>query len=417
MRRGAKRAKSKAEAKPPIARKSRSEGSRVRDLEKRLAEALEQQIATSEILRVISASPTDLQPVFEAIAENAVRLCDAAVSGVLRFDGALIHLAAYRNFSPAVRAIVPQDYPMALTRQRMSGRAILDRTVVHVPDVLSDPDYPQDVARFTGWRSFLSVPMVREGQAIGAVTVVRTQPGPFSDRQIELLKAFAEQAVIAIENVRLFNETKEALERQTATADILKVISSSPTDVQPTFDAIAARATQLCDAVNGLVIRFDGQLQHLAAHHNVSAERLASLRRTYPRLPSREGLSGRAILTRTVVHVPDVLEDPEYTLPIATTVGYRTALAVPMLHEGIPVGTILVARDNVAPFSDQQIELLKTFADQAVIAIENVRLFKELEARNRDLTATGEILRVISSSPTNVQPAFDAIVKQCPQAL
>src|SRR5512134_186031 len=147
MRRGAKRAKSKAEAKPPIARKSRSEGSRVRDLEKRLAEALEQQIATSEILRVISTSPTDLQPVFEAIAENAVRLCDAAVSGVLRFDGALIHLAAYRNFSPAVRAIVPQDYPMALTRQRMSGRAILDRTVVHVPDVLSDPDYPQDVAR------------------------------------------------------------------------------------------------------------------------------------------------------------------------------------------------------------------------------------------------------------------------------
>ena len=216
MRRSAKPAKAKVETELPVARKAlKNEASDRRQLEKRLAEALEQQTATSEILRVISTSPTDLQPVFETIAENAVRLCDATVSGVLRFDGALIHLAAYRNFSPTVRAIVPQDYPMEPTRRRMSGRAILDRTVVHVPDVLSDPDYPQEVALSTGWRSFLSVPMLRERQAIGAVTVVRTQPGPFSDRQIELLKTFADQAVIAIENVRLFTEL-EASNRQIA---------------------------------------------------------------------------------------------------------------------------------------------------------------------------------------------------------
>src|SRR5216683_2339810 len=209
----------------------------------------------------------------------------------------------------------------------------------------------------------------------------------------------------------------EGLEQQTATSEILRVISRSPGDIQPVFDAIAANAARLCDAVNGLVIRFDGQLLHLAAHHNVDPARLAAVRQAYPRPPSRGALSGRAILTRAVVHVPDVSKDPEYTLPAATTIGYRSVLAVPMIHEGVARGTILVARDVVAPFSDTHIALIQTFADQAVIAIENVRLFRELEARNRDLTealeqqtATSEILGVISSSPTDVQPVFESLV-------
>ncbi len=169
----------------------------------------------------------------------------------------------------------------------------------------------------------------------------------------------------------------EALEQQTATSEILRVISSSPSNIQPVFDAIAANAARLCDAVNGLVIRFDGQLLHLAAHHNVDPERLAAVRQAYPRPPSRGALSGRSILTCAVVHVPDVSKDPEYTLPAATTIGYRSVLAVPMIHEGVARGTILVARDVVAPFSDTHIALIQTFADQAMIAIENARLFNE----------------------------------------
>jgi len=216
----------------------------------------------------------------------------------------------------------------------------------------------------------------------------------------------------------------ESLEQQTATSEILRVISSSPTDVQPVFDAIAANAARLCNAVNGLVIRFDGELLHLAAQYNVDPERLAAVKQAYPRPPSRGALSGRAILTREVVHVPDVSKDPEYTLPVATTIGYRSVLAVPMMHEGVPRGTILVARDVVAPFADAHIALIQTFADQAVIAIENVRLFTELQEKNRALTeahgqltetlerqtATSEILRVISSSLTDINPVFRTIL-------
>jgi GAF domain-containing protein len=396
-------------------------------------EALEQQTATAQILRAISGSPTDVQPVFDMIAARAMTLCDARVGGVFRFDGELIHLVALANVSSEGAEALRSVYPMPPSRRSTTGRAVLTGNSAAVPDVFDDPEFGiAREAETSGFRSVVSVPMLRDGRAIGAVSVGRAEPGSFSERQIELLKTFADQAVIAIANVRLFTELQAsnrelttALDTQTATSDILRVISSSPTDVQPVFDAIAANAARLCDAVNGLVIRFDGELLHLAAQYNVDPERLAAVRQAYPRPPSRGALSGRAILMRDVVHVPDVSKDPEYTLPTATTIGYRSVLAVPMMHEGIPRGTILVARDVVAPFSDAHIALIQTFADQAVIAIENVRLFKELQEKNRALTeahaqvsealdqqtATAEILRVISQSPTDVQPVFDAIAE------
>ena len=448
MDRRAKPAKVEAEAKRPLAPKSpKNEGSRVRDLEQRLAEALrlkkealkretealEQQTATSEILRVISSSPTDLQPVLNTIAENSARLCDAVFSSVYRFDGELIHMEAHHNYSPRALEESRRLFPTQPTRGLFTGRAILERAVVNIADVERDPEHrAARIISDVDFRSVLSVPMLRNGDPIGAITVWRTTLGPFSDAHVGLLQTFADQAVIAIENVRLFTELQEknraltqahaqvteSLEQQTATSEILRVISSSPGDIQPVFEAIAANAARLCDAVNGLVIRFDGQLLHLAAHHNVDPERLAAVRQAYPRPPSRGALSGRAILTRAVVHVPDVSKDPEYTLPAATTIGYRSVLAVPMMHEGVARGTILVARDVVAPFADTHIALIQTFADQAVIAIENVRLFKELEARNSALTesleqqtATSEILRVISSSPTDLQPVMDAVAE------
>ena len=403
-------------------------------------EALEQQTATSEILRVISTSPTDLQPVFETIAENAVRLCDATVSGVLRFDGALIHLAAYRNFSPAVRAIVPQDYPMEPTRRRMSGRAILDRTVVHAPDVLSDPDYPQEVARSTGWRSFLSVPMLREGQAIGAVTVVRTQPGPFSDRQIALLKTFADQAVIAIENVRLFTELQEknralteahervseALDQQTATSEILRVISSSPTDAQPVFDTIVRSSDRLLGGLAGSLALRVGDEVHLVALTPTNPGGDDVLRRLYPMPIGEDG--GHAEVVRRCR--PLMITDTEAELTgrtreFARIRGFRSRLSVPLIRDGIAIGSLGVTRAAPGAFTDREIALLQTFADQAVIAIENVRLFTELQEKNQALTeahaqvsealeqqtATSEILQVISQSRTEVEPVFETIAR------
>src|ERR1700731_828975 len=213
-------------------------------------------------------------------------------------------------------------------------------------------------------------------------------------------------------------ERDEAREQQAATSEILRVISRAPTDVQPTFDAIAASATQLCDALNALVFRFDGELVHLAAHHNVSPDRLDVLERIYPMPPSRGSVSGRSILGRFAVHVADIAQDRENTLPIGTTIGYRTAFAVPMLHDGAAMGAIVVARDRVAPFSDKHIELLQTFADQAVIAIETVRLFKAEQQRARELTealeqqtATSEVLQVISTSTGELEPVFRAMLE------
>src|SRR5262245_36313487 len=236
-----------------------------------LGAASEQQTATAEILRVISSSPTDVQPVFDAIVRRPVRLCDGLYGFVGRFDGEQIHIAAHHNYTPDALRVMQEMYPMRPSRQQMSGRVILSRSVIQIEDLLEDPEYAQHLARAGGWRASLGVPLLREDNAIGMIAVMRGQPGPFSETQVELIKTFANQAVIAIENVRLFTETKEALEQQTATSEILRVISQAQTDVQPVFDTIVESAVRLCDAQHGAVFHFDGELIHVVAHHNFSA--------------------------------------------------------------------------------------------------------------------------------------------------
>src|SRR5215472_11628098 len=389
-----------------------------------VSEALDQQTATAEILRVISSSPTDVQPVFEAIAQSAVGLCKGFFGAVFRYED-VVSLVATCNVPQEGLEELRRMYPGPPAADTAPGRALLTRAVVHIRDQANDEEFSGTVARASGYRTNIAVPMLRNGQPIGAIAVARGEVQPFSETEIQLLRTFADQAVIAIENVRLFNETKEALEQQTATAEILQVISGSPTDLQPVFDTIAARATRLCDARECAVFRFDGELIHLVAQADTSATWAPALRSAFPRPPGRGSITARAIETRSVVHIPDVLADPDFDMTEAARISsIRSVLSVPMIHEGKVIGAITVDRREPKPFLEKQIELVRIFADQAVIAIENVRLFKELEAKNASLTealdqqtATGDILRIISSSPTDVQPVFDSIVRSAVRLL
>jgi len=298
--------KVKAQAKRPPARKSPKDGSAsVPDLEKRLAESLERERAAGEILRVISSSPASVQPTFEAIARAAMSLCEADIGSLFRFDGQLIHVGAFHG-TPGETEASRRAFPQRPSHGSVTARAILAATVVQIDDVSKDPEAADALRMF---RTVLSVPMIRDGRPLGAITVARRVVRPFSDEQIGLLQTFADQAVIAIENVRLFTETKEALEQQTATSEILRVISSSPTDVQPVFEAVLASGVRLCGARFGGVFRFDGQLIHLVTSYEWPEEHLETVRRHFPMAPGDGSLVARAIRDRRVVQTPDYVAE------------------------------------------------------------------------------------------------------------
>jgi signal transduction histidine kinase len=310
------------------------------------------------------------------------------------------------NLHPAQRDFLEQN-PILPGRGSGAGRAAVERRTIHIHDVQADPEYTYGGKPF--FRTLLAIPMFRANELLGAISIQREEVRPFTDNHIALMETFADQAVIAIENVRLFKalevrnrDLTEALERQTATAEILSVISSSPTGVQPTFDAIARSAALLCRADLSGVHRFDGELIHFAAQYGRTAEEIEAVRQAFPQRPSRASATARCILSAAVVQIADHHDDPDIVDSLRM---FRTVLAVPMLREGRPVGSISVARRVVEPFTEDQVELLKTFADQAVIAIENVRLFQELQARTGELsrsveqlTALGDVGRAVSSS-------------------
>ena len=362
-----------------------------------LTESLEQQTATSEILRVISSSPNNLAPVFDALLESALRLCDASLGILFLYDGEAFNLVAQRGATHAFAEVMLQ--PRRPGPHTGLGRILTEKGPVKIEDLKEDIAYQErdplrvQTVELGGMRTWLGVPMLKEGVVVGAFVIYRREVRPFSDKQTDLLMTFASQAVIAIENVRLFKELEsrnsdlgEALEQQTATGEILSVISSSPTDTQPVFDAIVRSSVKLCDGLFGAVYLLRDGLVHLVAHHNFSPEALEAAGETFPAPPTPAIGAGRALLTQAVVHIPDVTLDENYLArPLTQALGHRSVLCVPLLRDGGAIGTIVVGRGEPEPFSDKQIAVLRTFGDQAVIAIENVRLFTELDDKTRQL--------------------------------
>jgi signal transduction histidine kinase len=355
--------------------------------------ALEQQTATSEILRVMSSSPTDVQPVLEAVAERAARLCAAADALLLRVDGTTMRRVAHFG---AITSVSP---PRPVTGDTPTGRAALERRTIHVEDILEAFDRGEYLeARWlqqgSGFRTVLAVPLLREQAVIGVLTIRRLEVRGFTPEQIALVTTFADQAAIAIENVRLFNELETsnrelttALERQTATSEILRVISSSPTDVQPVFDAIVTSAGRLCGAESAAVLRFEDDRAHFVASYNFSPGTVEMYRRRFPRPLAETDYLSR-VTDGSVVNIPDIEQAGDASAEfraIYRARGVRSVVWVPMVRAGRAIGVISVAHHDVAAFSDARVQLLRTFADQAVIAVENARLFHEIEDKSHQL--------------------------------
>jgi signal transduction histidine kinase len=370
---------------------------KVEILTRELSEAREQQRATSEVLQVISRSAFDLQAVFNTLVESAARLCEADMVVLARPKDGKYRFEATFGASPEYRKFVA-SHPPTINRGTATGRTLVEGKIAHIPDVLADPEYTyKEGQKIGGYRTLLSVPLLREGTPIGVLNVQRKAVRPFSDKQIELVTMFADQAVIAIENVRLFEEVQartrdlsESLQQQTATADVLKVISRSTFDLQTVLDTLTVSAARLCEAEMAAITRQKGLAYYYATNYGFPPE-LTEYLKSIPLEPGRGSIVGRTLLEGKTVHVHDVLADPQYTLLEAQRrAGYRTALCVPLLREGNTIGVIVLTRRTVRPFTDKQIELAATFADQAVIAIENVRLFDEIQDKSRQLAEASQ---------------------------
>jgi GAF domain-containing protein len=384
-----------------------------------LTESLQQQTATSEVLGVISESPGELKPVFDAVLENATRLCEATFGTLYRYENDAFWVTALRDAPPELAAF-HQGGPVRPSPASTLGRAANSRQPTQVVDITAGPGYLQgdpyvvELTRISGARTILVVPMLKESELVGAIAIYRTEVRPFTDKQIALVQNFAAQAVIAIENARLLNELRESLQQQTATSEVLGVISSSPGELQPVFDAMLANATRICEASFGNLLLYNGNVFRHVALHNAPQDWAVEQQRD-PVAPRRSArMLYRVTETKQVVHVADIVaKNPEE--PIAKIAGARTLLIAPMLKENDLIGVIAIYRQEVRPFTEKQIELVENFAAQAVIAIENTRLLSELRQSLEQQTATAEVLQVINSSAGSLTPVFVAMLDRAMQ--
>jgi signal transduction histidine kinase len=396
------------------------------DLEQELAEAHRREAATAEVLKALSRSTFNLQDVLDSLVKSAVQLTGAETGLISRQDGEVYRAVAIYDPYPEFIEIAKQN-PIPLDRQSTTGRAVLERRVVHIHDVLDDPEYTWVGGKATGIRTLLAVPMLREDTVVGVITCGRREARPFTAKQIELVQTFADQAVIAIENTRLFEaeqaskrELQESLQYQTATSEVLSVISRSPNELQPVLDTILETAQQLCQSDRAQFFLLENGAYHLAAHKGTDPE-FVNFLRDNP-ISAEAGTpspAGRAARERGTIHVPDVAADTEVARwHLERGAKGKSILVVPLIRDGLAIGVITLAQMSVRPFTERQIELVKVFADQAVIAIENTRLFEEVQARTRELTesleqqtATADVLKVISRSALDLRRALDALVE------
>jgi two-component system, NtrC family, sensor kinase len=379
-------------------------------------EALEQQAATAEVLKIISSSTGQLQPIFQTILANAVRICEAKFGVLYPYENETFRFAAEFGVPPALSDFIRQRGPFRPRPTSTLAWLVSKREVIYCADVLKE-DTENPVGKFGGARTYVAVPMLKESRLVGTIIIYRQEERPFTDKQVGLLTSFASQAVIAIENTRLLNELRESLQQQTATADVLKVISRSTFDLQTVLDTLVESAARLCEADGSMVWRPKDGLYQLAASFGLPPEFEANMKQLALK-PSGQSMVGRALQAKKTLHVPDMNADPEYAAyDVKRMGGYRAVLGIPLMREGVPIGAMMVGRQTPKAFTESQIALVTTFADQAVIAIENIRLFDEVQARTRELaeslqqqTATAEVLKIISRSTFDLQAVLQTLV-------